>query len=675
VEIARLRNIGITAHIDAGKTTLSERILFNSGATRHMGEVDDGTTILDWMDQERERGITITAASTMLPWKSHHIQLIDTPGHVDFTVEVERCLRVLDGVVAVFSAVEGVQPQSETVWRQADRYAIPRIAFINKMDRTGADFDAVIRDMQETLGARAVAFQLPLGAEAEFRGLVDLLSMQGLRFVNGAPEAVDLSDAEAEEAQFARDVLVEMLLEEDEELLEAYLEGVVPSEDELRRCARQAVLASRLVPVHCGSALRNRGVQPLLDAVIAYLPSPLDIGLVEGVRPDTDEPVSWPVALDSPFCAMAFKAHVEAGYGTLTWLRVYSGELPAGATVINARTGQKERLTRVSRMNAEDRERVESLRPGDIIAVAGLQGTATGDTLHTPGHGITLGPIRFPDPVIFVRVEPADERAAMALSGALERLLAEDPTLAVVPDPETGQVLLGGMGELHIEVAEARLRRELGVDARFGLPRVAWRETISRPSAATGRIDRVVGGRGQFAVVGLELSLGPQEVRMTSGLPNGYARAVIEGIHQALQQGPLAAAPVRDVIVDVVHHEVREVDSSEHAFRAAAMAAVRQALESAGPVLLEPLMRVEVVVPDEAMGGVLGDLSSRRAVVSGMSARPGRQAVSATVPVAGLFGYATHLRSLTQGRGDYSMQPEGYGRVPASLVAEITGRT
>lgn len=674
MDLRLLRNIGITAHIDAGKTTLSERILYNSGATRHMGEVDDGTTVLDWMDQERERGITITAASTMLPWRDHHIQLIDTPGHVDFTVEVERCLRVLDGVVAVFSAVEGVQPQSETVWRQADRYRIPRLAFINKMDRTGADFEAATQDLCDTLGARAIAFQLPLGAEADFRGLVDLLTMQGVRFVDGRPQPESLTADEREEAGFAREVLIETLLEEDESLLEAYLDGNLPSVDQLKACARKAVLGSRLVPVLCGSALRNRGVQPLLDAVLDYLPSPLDLGELEGLDPRTDEAIRWPVQEDGPFAALAFKAHVEPGYGTLTWLRVYSGRLPAGATVMNARTGQKMRLTRVSRMSAEDRERVEHMRPGDIVAVAGLQGTATGDTLHGVEHPISLGPIRFPEPVLFVRVEPQDEAAALALSGALDRLLAEDPTLAVQPDPETGQVLLGGMGELHIEIAEARLRRELGVDVRFGKPQVAWRETIAGTAAGVGRVDRVVGGRGQFAVIELTVEPGEQDVVITSGLPNGFAKAVLDGLRQALMTGPLAGAPVRDVRVEVTAHELSEVDSSEQAFRVAASAALHEALTKAGPVLLEPLMRVEVVVPDEAIGGVMGDLSARRAVVSGMTARPGRQAVSATVPVAGLFGYATHLRSLTQGRGDYSMSPEGYGRVPPSMVGEITGR-
>ncbi len=663
MKLSGLRNIGITAHIDAGKTTLSERILFNAGITRHMGEVDDGTTILDWMDQERERGITISAAATLLPWAEHHIQLIDTPGHVDFTVEVERCLRVLDGVVAVFSAVDGVQPQSETVWRQANRYGIPRIAFVNKMDREGADLESVVQDLRSTLRANAVLFQIPIWREGVFCGAVDLLTMQ------------DVPPDQLEEASFARDVLVETLLEEDEELLEAWLDGHRPEPEQLRRCARRAVLGGGLVPVFCGSALRNCGIELLLDAVVAYLPSPLDIGVLLGEEPNTRKPVERLPSVDAPFCALAFKAHGEPGYGFLTWLRVYSGQLPAGGAVINARNGKRERLSRVSRLHADEREQVECLRPGDIVAVAGMQFTVTGDTLHAPGAPITLESIHFPDPVIFAAVEPETEAAQQSLSCALDRLLAEDPTLAIRPDPVTGQVLLGGMGELHLEVAQARLQREFGIQARFGRPRVAWRETISGQGEGSGRVDRIVGGRGQFAIV--HLSVEPDEsdeVHLETALPKLFARAVRAGIRESLLQGPLAGVPVRGVAVRVHGHDLSDVDSSEQAFRLAASKALGQALSRAGPVLLEPLMRVEVVVPDESMGVVLGDLTARRAVVSGLTARAGRQAVAATVPVAALFGYATQLRSMTQGRGDYSMLPEGYGRVPTSMVAEITGR-
>ena len=659
---SRLRNIGITAHIDAGKTTLSERVLFESGATRFMGNVDDGTTVLDWMDQERQRGITITAASTMIDWAGHHIQLIDTPGHVDFTIEVERCLRVLDGVVAVFSSVEGVQPQSETVWRQADRYGIPRIAFINKMDRTGADFEAAVAALCSELGANAVPFQLPQGAEEGFRGPLDLL--------RGVPPE-DLAD----EFAFAREMLVEALLELDETLLQLWMDGGPLSADLLERSARTAVLEGRLVPVFCGSALRNRGTRELLDAVVAYLPSPLDIADLVGEHPASGVPVFRRADATEAFCALAFKAHVEPSYGVLTWIRVYSGSLEAGRAVVNARTGRREKLTRISRLHAEDRERVDVLGPGDIVAVAGLQETATGDTLHQIGAPVTLGPIRFPAPVLFMAVEPFDQQAQMALGPALERLLSEDPSLAILPDLVTGQVLLGGMGELHLEVAQARLEREFGVNARFGKPRVGWREGVMRSARAEARVDRVVGGRGQFAVI--ELVVAAKEgggVVIESELTGIYARAVRDSLREGLLQGPLCGVPLMDVEVRVLRHEISEVDSSEQAFRLAATQALQAALAEAGPVLLEPLMAVEVAVPDEAMGAVLGDLTSRRAVVSGMSARPGRQAVRARVPVAALFGYATQLRSMTQGRGDYSMEPDGYGRVPDSLLGEIIGR-
>ena len=662
----RVRNIGILAHIDAGKTTLTERLLFYTGVSWRLGEVDDGTAVMDWMEQEQERGITITSAATQVRWRDHVVNIIDTPGHVDFTVEVERSLRVLDGAVVVFSGVEGVQPQSETVWRQADRHGVPRLAFVNKMDRDGADFERTLEDIRQRLGAEVLAFQLPLGQGDDFRGVIDLLRREviehadelGVQVTRGpVPDELD------DEVELARELLVEAICETDDALLERYLDHGEPPLDELVQAAHRAVCSRGLVAAFCGSAFRNKGVQPLLDAVVDLLPSPLEV-----TPPTPGTPA------EGPFAALVFKLQADPPHGVLSFLRVYSGRIDAGTTVLNARTGEKARLGRVYRMHAMDREPVESLGAGDIVAAMGLR-AATGDTLCDPSHPVVLESIEFPEPVLHAAVEPATGDDQIKLSEALARLRAEDPSLVVRTDADTGQTILCGMGELHLEIARARLEREFGVDARFGRPQVAYRESVLAPARVEYVHERVVGGRGQYARVVLELAPDTTDhVDLGEGLlPGDLARAVRHGVEDRLARGVRAGFPIVGVAVRLVDATANAVDSSEHAFRQAALAAMDRLLELAGTQVLEPLMKVEVSVPEEFVGGVVGDLSARRARVQAIEAGAARHRIVAEVPLAGMFGYATRLRSLTQGRGVYGMDLDRYEPMPAAVADQEFG--
>ncbi|MCP4803750.1 MAG: elongation factor G [Proteobacteria bacterium] len=659
-----VRNIGILAHIDAGKTTLTERILFYTGVSWRLGEVDDGTAVMDWMEQEQERGITITSAATRVQWRDHVVNIIDTPGHVDFTVEVERSLRVLDGAVVVFSGVEGVQPQSETVWRQADRHRVPRLAFINKMDRVGAEFDRSVEDVRARLGANIWAFQIPIGEGEDFVGVVDLLSRQavthggddlGVRLDRGP-----VPDELVDEVEMQRELLIDALCESDDELLELYLEEGEPDVGALQAAARRAVVGGRMVPALCGSAFRNRGVQLLLDAVIDYLPAPTD-------RPALSD--GRPASAEAPFAALVFKLQADPPHGVLAFLRVYSGAIDAGTTVMNARTGQKVRLGRVYQMNAMDREPITRLVAGDIVAAIGI-GAGTGDTLCDPAHPIVLETIEFPEPVLHAAVEPETDEDQQRLSAALARLRAEDPSLVVRTDPDTGQTILCGMGELHLEIARARLEREFSVQARFGRPQVAYRETVTDAFRLEHVHDRVVGGRGQYARIDLVLEPhdSPGFEPGETELPADLVRAVRQGVEARLARGLRAGFPIAGVRVRLLGASHHPVDSSEHAFRIAAHAAVGRILEETGSQVLEPLMRAEVSVPEEFVGSVVGDLSSRRARVEAIDVRAGRHRIVALVPLGGMFGYATRLRSLTQGRGMYAMDLARYEVMPRAVA-------
>ena len=669
MDLAKLRNIGILAHIDAGKTTLTERILFTTGVSWRMGEVDDGTAVRDWMEHEQERGITITSAATRVQWRDCAVNIIDTPGHVDFTVEVERSLRVLDACIVVFSAVEGVQPQSETVWRQADAHAVPRLAFVNKMDRVGADFEGVVQQIRDRLRSPAVAFQLPVSDEETHLGAVDLLSME-LVTHGSDPHRVQVlrgpvPEALQDEAWLARQLLVEAIAETDDQLLERYLEGDELRREELVAAARRAVLARRIVPVLCGSAFKNRGVQPLLDAVLDFLPSPLD-------RPPVDP--EHPPDAAAPFAALVFKLQADP-QGVLAFLRVYSGTGRIGDAVLNARTGKRVRLGRLYRMHAMDREELRAIEAGDIVAAMGLKETGTGDTLCSPNSRVELEAIAFPEPVLFVAVEPETEADQVKLSESLARLREEDPTLQVRRNAETGQTILCGMGELHLEIASARLEREFEVRARFGRPQVAYREAIGCPARGEERVDRRVGPKGFFAAVTVELEPSDEVLVEAAELPisGEHVRAAVAGVHEQLQRGHVAGFPVSGARVRIVAAEESEVDSNPAAFRLAAGLAVKAALSRADVVVLEPLMRVEVSVPDDHVGGVVGDLNSRRGRVTDITARAGRQTLVAEVPLASMFGYATALRSLTQGRAAYSMVLTRYAPIPSALSDRLFG--
>ncbi|TKJ28921.1 MAG: elongation factor G [Chloroflexi bacterium B3_Chlor] len=675
--LARTRNIGIIAHIDAGKTTITERILFYTQKIHRMGEVHYGTTTMDWMAQERERGITITAAATSSYWLDHQINIIDTPGHIDFTVEVQRSLRVLDGGIVVLDAVAGVEPQSETVWHQADRFGVPRICFINKMDRPGADFWHAIEMIEKHLGARPVAIQIPIGKEEQFEGVVDLMTGKALVYADEMgtrQEEMELPTGLQEEAARCREIMLEKVAETDDTLAVNFLEGKEISIQEIRRALRQATLESKLVPVLCGSALRNKAIQPILDAVIHYLPSPLDVPPVEGINPESGENETRPVEEEGPFSALAFKIASDPYVGRLVYVRVYSGTLATGSRMLNSTKERKERAGRLLRMHANHREDIQVVYAGDIAAVIGLKHTFTGDTLCDPSAPIILESIKFPEPVISVAIEPRTQADQQKMKETLDRLAEEDPTFQVRVDKDTGQTLISGMGELHLEVLVDRMLREFRVSANVGKPQVSYRETITTPVRTEGRFVRQTGGHGQYGHVWLELEPltkgeGYIFVDETSNgvIPKEYIPAVDQGVRESMESGVLAGYPVVDVRVRLVDGSFHKEDSSSLSFKIAGSMALRNGVQRANPVLLEPIMKVEVVVPEESVGEVIGDLNSRRAQIEGMEAQDTLQAVRAHAPLAEMFGYATGLRSLTQGRGTFTMEFDYYAEVDAGL--------
>jgi elongation factor G len=682
-ELDRVRNIGIMAHIDAGKTTTTERILYYTGRTHKMGEVHEGAATMDWMVQEQERGITITSAATTCFWRDHRINIIDTPGHVDFTVEVERSLRVLDGAVALFDSVAGVQPQSETVWRQADKYGVPRIAFINKMDRTGADFYAAVQTMTERLGARPVPVQIPIGAEDAYIGHVDLLTMRAIRYVDPLGqkwEEGDVPEDMRELAETYRHDLVEAVADHDEDIMVAFLEDEPVEAEQLRAAIRKATLDISITPVLLGSAFKNKGVQPLLEGVIDYLPSPIDVPAVTGIDPRSNEEVTRPADLDQPFAALAFKVMSDPFVGKLTYFRVYSGKLNSGSYVMNASTGRKERVGRLLEMHANHREDLQQVGAGAIAAAVGLKQTTTGDTLCDPDAPVVLESIDFPDPVIDVAVEPKTKADQDKLAQALQRLAEEDPTFRVRTNEETGQTIIAGMGELHLEIIVDRLMREFRVDANVGRPQVAYRETVRNAvQGVHGRFVRQTGGRGQFGHVVIDL--GPNEPgegytfenKIVGGaIPREYISSVDAGIQEAMEAGVLAGFPVVDVGIQLVDGSYHDVDSSEMAFKVAGSMAFKEASRKAKPVLLEPVMAVEVVTPEEYMGDVIGNINSRRGQIEGMEPRGNAQVIRARVPLAEMFGYATDVRTMSQGRATYTMQFLHYAEVPHSIAEKLT---
>jgi elongation factor G len=681
--LERVRNIGIMAHIDAGKTTTTERILYYTGRTHKMGEVHEGAAVMDWMEQEQERGITITSAATTAFWREFRINIIDTPGHVDFTVEVERSLRVLDGAIAVFDSVAGVEPQSETVWRQADKYRVPRIAFINKMDRTGADFFASVQSMVDRLGAHPVPVQLPIGQEAHFRGVVDLVEMNAIVWKDDLGTEFETTGIPAELLEQAHEYhhqLIDSVADHDDELLETYLENeesVTP--EMLRRALRKATLDISVTPVLLGSAFKNKGVQPLLDAVIDFLPSPIDVPPIHGIDPRTENELSRRPALDEPFSALAFKVMSDPYVGKLTYIRVYSGQMKQGDRVLNTTTGKSERVGRILQMHANHREERDEIVAGEIAAVVGLKATTTGDTLAIDTAPIRLEAMTFPEPVISVAIEPKTKGDQDKLGAGLQRLSEEDPTFRVRTDEETGQTLISGMGELHLEIIVDRLMREFNVDANVGRPQVAYRETVGKPvEKIEGKFVRQTGGRGQYghAVINLEPSgagEGYEFIDKVVGgkIPKEYIPSVDLGIQEAMESGVLAGYPVVDVRVTLVEGSYHDVDSSEMAFKIAGSMAFKNAMQRAKPKLLEPVMAVEVVTPDDYLGDVMGDLNSRRGRVEGLEPRGNAQAIRAKVPLATMFGYATDLRSTTQGRATFTMQFDRYEDVPQSIAGEI----
>jgi elongation factor G len=681
--IERVRNIGIMAHIDAGKTTTTERVLYYTGINYKIGEVHEGTATMDWMVQEQERGITITSAATTCFWHNHRINIIDTPGHVDFTIEVERSLRVLDGAVAVFCAVGGVEPQSETVWRQADKYRVPRIAFINKMDRVGAEFERVTEEIREKLKAKPLLLQIPIGAEEKFSGIIDLVEMRSLIWDDdrlGANYRMEPIPAELQEqAKAAHDKMIETLADHDDLIMELYLEGKAPEPAQLKVAIRSATLKIEVIPVVMGSAFRNKGVQPMLDAVIDFLPSPLDLPPVTGKVDDGKLAERWPRD-DAPFSALAFKIMTDPYSGTLTFLRVYSGKLESGSSVLNSTKGRRERIGRLVKMHANKREEITEVYAGDICAV-GLRDTTTGDTLCDPAAPIILEAIEFPDPVIQIAIEPKTKADQEKLGEALQKLAKEDPSFRVSVNKETAQTLIAGMGELHLEIIVDRMLREFKVDASIGKPQVAYRETIRRPAEAEGRFVRQTGGHGQFGVV--ELKVEPlakgsgfefEDGTKGGSIPRNFIPSIEGGIKEAMESGILAGYPMVDIKAVVVDGKYHEVDSSELAFKIAGSMAFKEAVEKANPVLLEPVMDVEVVTPQDFMGEVIGDLNSRRGKIQEMENRAGAQVIAARVPLATMFGYATKLRSITQGRANYTMQFAVYEPVPQAIFEELTAR-
>ena len=685
----KIRNIGIMAHIDAGKTTTTERILYYTGRTYKMGEVHEGAAVMDWMAQEQERGITITSAATTCEWRDHRINIIDTPGHVDFTVEVERSLRVLDGAIALFDSVAGVEPQSETVWRQADKYHVPRIAYINKMDRIGADFNRGVQTMIDRLGANPVPVQLPIGAEADFRGIVDLIGMKAIIYKDELGKEQDIIDIPAEladEAAAAREHLLDEVSHHDDELVEMILEEQEISPERLKQAIRNATLAIQITPVLCGSSFKNKGVQPLLDAVLDYLPSPLEVPPVEGVEPakgssNGDEAPAVRHADDNePFAALAFKIMADPYVGKLTYFRVYSGSLDAGSRILNVNTGRTERIGRILMMHANEREELKEVHAGDIAAAVGIKQVVTGDTLAAPDRPIKLETIEFPEPVIKVAIEPKTKADQEKMATALARLAEEDPTFQVRTNEETGQTEISGMGELHLEVLVDRMLREYKVDANVGRPQVSYRETIKGTAEKVeGRFVRQTGGAGQYGIVYINVEPAPGEgfdfVNKIKGgsIPTEFIPAIEKGIEEALENGPRAGYPMVDVRVTLTDGKYHDTDSSELAFKVAGSLALKAAAARAKPILLEPIFAVEVVTPEEFMGDVIGDLNRRRGHVNGMEQRGNAQVISAYVPLAEMFGYATDVRSNTQGRATYTMQFERYDEVPPNIAERVVG--
>ncbi|MBI2762964.1 MAG: elongation factor G [Chloroflexi bacterium] len=685
VPLARTRNIGIIAHIDAGKTTVTERILFYTKKIYKLGEVHEGAATMDWMPQEQERGITITAAATTCYWNDHRVNIIDTPGHVDFTVEVERSLRVLDGAVVVFDGVAGVEPQSETVWRQADRYSVPRICFINKLDRTGADFWRCVDMIVDRLGARPVPIQIPIGMEDTFEGVVDLVEMKAILYrddLGSQIDVVEIPESLRAEAAKHREQMISAVAEADDALTHKYLEGDELTVEEIRHGLRLGTLQSKFVPVLTGSALKNKGVQPMLDAVTMYLPSPLDVPPTIGLRPGTDQELVRTVDDKEPFAALAFKIAADPFVGKLAFFRVYSGTLKAGSYVLNTAKGKKERVGRILQMHANHREEIDEVYAGDIAAIVGLKDTFTGDTLSDPDHPILLESMTFPQPVIEVKIEPKTKMDQDKMGVALQRLAEEDPTFRVKTDPESGETLIAGMGELHLDVIVDRMVREFKVAANVGRPQVSYRETIRRKAEGNGRFIRQTGGKGQYGHVVLTLEpnakgAGYEFVDKIVGgtIPREYMRAVDQGIRETVETGVYAGYPMVDVRATVHDGSYHEVDSSEMAFKIAASMALKDAVEKADPTILEPMMRVEVTLPEQFMGDVIGDLNSRRGLVEGTDMRGTTTVVRAAVPLAEMFGYATDLRSMTQGRASYSMELSHYAEVPGPLAQELVAKS
>jgi elongation factor G len=687
--LQRFRNIGIMAHIDAGKTTTTERILYYTGVSYKIGEVHEGTAVMDWMEQEQERGITITSAATTCFWtrngEEYRINIIDTPGHVDFTIEVERSLRVLDGAVAVFDAVAGVQPQSETVWRQAEKYSVPRIAFINKMDRPGADFEHAIQTMRDRLSANPVAIQYPIGAEDKFEGIVDLITMKAdvykVEDKGAEPEIVDVPEELKAEVAAARERMIEALADVDDQIADKYLSGEAVSEDEIRAALRRETIALKLTPVVAGTAFKNKGVQPLLDAVIDFLPSPLDIEAVTGVNPKTDAEEKRAADPKDPFSGLVFKIMADKHVGQLSFVRIYSGTLKAGSYVLNTAKGTKERVGRIMRMHANKREDIDSASAGEIVAIAGLKQVTTGDTVCEESRPIILEALEFPAPVISQAIEPKTRQDQEKLAIGLQRLASEDPSFRVSTDKETAQTIIEGMGELHLEILVDRLRREFGVDANVGRPQVAYRETITRAAEGVGKFVRQTGGRGQYGHA--EVKIEPNEAgkgfefvnAIVGGvIPREYIKPVEAGIKEAMEGGVLAGYELVDVKATLHYGSFHDVDSSEIAFKIAGSMAFKDAAQKAGPILLEPIMKVEVVTPDEYLGSINGDINSRRGRIESIDARPGTQVITSYVPLSEMFGYSTELRSMTQGRATYTMHFHRYEEAPRSVREEIIAK-
>ena len=683
--IEKYRNIGIMAHIDAGKTTTTERVLYYTGRSYKIGEVHDGAATMDWMEQEQERGITITSAATTAFWNDHRINIIDTPGHVDFTIEVERSLRVLDGAVAVFDSVAGVEPQSETVWRQADKYGVPRICFVNKMDRTGADFYNCVDMIVDRLGANPIVVQLPIGSEAELRGVVDLVRMKGIVWKDenlGAEfEYVDIPEDMADDAAAWREKLVEAAVEHDDAAMEAYLEGTEPDEATLKECIRRGTLSLSLVPVFCGSAFKNKGVQPLLDGVVDFLPSPIDVPAITGVVPGTEEQVDRPSSDDEPFAALAFKIMADPFVGSLTFARIYSGSVEAGQSVLNTVKDNRERVGRMLLMHANDREDLKVARAGDIVALAGMKATTTGDTLCDIANPVVLERMEFPEPVIEIAVEPKTKADQEKMGQALQRLAAEDPSFRVSSDEESGQTILKGMGELHLEILVDRMRREFKVEANVGAPQVAYREKMTQPVTIDYTHKKQTGGSGQFARVKIEfepLEAGSgfefESAIFGGSVPREFIPGVEKGIDSARDAGSIAGFPVIDFKAKLVDGASHDVDSSVMAFEIASRAAFREALQKGSPRLLEPVMSVECVTPEEYMGDIIGDLNSRRGQVGSMDTRGNARVVSAMVPLANMFGYVNTLRSMSQGRATFTMVFDHYEQVPQAVADEVVSK-